>query len=29
MDDKMKAMDARQDIMGDDLKVVMEFLKKP
>ena len=29
MDDRMKAMDARQDIMGADLKAVMELLKKP
>lgn len=29
MDERMKSMDARQDIMGASLKVIMDLLKKP
>lgn len=29
MDDRMKAMDVRQDIMDVDLKALLELLKKP
>lgn len=29
MNDRMKVMDVRQDIMGADLKAVLELLNKP